>query len=232
MLVIDRRNIKPHLDSDALSDVAWASSIPPVVPDRPSDAPAPVSALSDRELRRLRRVDLLEMLVDQERELERTRAELAEAQAQLRQRDIALAECGSIAEASLRLSGVFEAAQAAADQYVENVRRIAGQQAASQQTVNQQAVSQRSANQRISGDDADARVFDRRAAGCVAGTQAYGQHVSGCGPAAYASNKRTSSAEGRPGDDFSSSRPSARHANIARPSTSRASSRRFPEDAR
>lgn len=82
-----------------------------------------LDGLTEKEIRRLRRVDLLEMLVAQGRELERTRTELAEARAQLAQREIAVAECGSIAEAALKLNGVFEAAQAAADQYLQNVRR-------------------------------------------------------------------------------------------------------------
>ena len=40
-------------------------------------------------------------------------------------RKVELEEAGSIAEASLRMSGIFEAAQEAADIYLENIRRIA-----------------------------------------------------------------------------------------------------------
>ena len=43
-------------------------------------------------------------------------------------RRIELEEAGSIAEASLRLNGVFEAAQKAADQYLENLRRLSEEQ--------------------------------------------------------------------------------------------------------
>ena len=39
-------------------------------------------------------------------------------------RRIELEKAGSIAEASLRLNGVFEAAQKAADQYLENLRQL------------------------------------------------------------------------------------------------------------
>ena len=39
-------------------------------------------------------------------------------------RKIKLREAGSIAEAALRLNGIFEAAQAAADQYLENIERV------------------------------------------------------------------------------------------------------------
>ena len=39
-------------------------------------------------------------------------------------REIELLEAGSIAEAALRLNGIFESAQRCADQYLENVRRL------------------------------------------------------------------------------------------------------------
>ncbi len=74
------------------------------------------------DLRRLSRTELLELLLKETEENERLRAELDEAHRQLKAREIALRESGSIAEASLRLNGVFEAAQKAADQYLENVR--------------------------------------------------------------------------------------------------------------
>jgi chromosome segregation ATPase len=41
-------------------------------------------------------------------------------------RRIRLREAGSIAEAALKLNGVFEAAQAAANQYLENIERMYG----------------------------------------------------------------------------------------------------------
>lgn len=78
--------------------------------------------LTDREMRKLKRSDLLEMLVEQGRELERVRGELARAQAELKERRIQIDACGSIAEAALKMNGVFEAAQAAADQYLQSVK--------------------------------------------------------------------------------------------------------------
>ena len=78
--------------------------------------------MTDRELKKLRRADLLELLLDERRENERLRAELKRAHEQLDDRAIRLEKAGSIAEAALRLNGVFEAAEAAAVQYVENVR--------------------------------------------------------------------------------------------------------------
>ena len=49
---------------------------------------------------------------------------LAQAQKKLDDRAIIIDRAGSIAEASLQLSGIFEAAQRAADQYLENIRQM------------------------------------------------------------------------------------------------------------
>lgn len=81
--------------------------------------------MTEKELRRLRRVDLLEMLVAQSRENEELKARLREAEKELASRKIAIKESGSIAEAALRLNGIFEAAQQAAEQYLENIRNQA-----------------------------------------------------------------------------------------------------------
>ena len=49
-------------------------------------------------------------------------AELDEANAELERRKIAVDSSGSMAEAALKLNGIFESAQNAAEQYLENVR--------------------------------------------------------------------------------------------------------------
>ena len=80
------------------------------------------TAMTEKELRRLSRMDLLEMLLEQSREVERLQKELETVKNQLGDRRIMEQEAGSIAEASLKLNKVFEAAQQAADQYLENIR--------------------------------------------------------------------------------------------------------------
>ena len=80
--------------------------------------------MTNKELKRLSRVDLLEMLIMQTQENENLKKQLAEMQEKLDSRDIAINNSGSIAEASLQLNGVFEAARAAADQYLENIRNM------------------------------------------------------------------------------------------------------------
>lgn len=79
--------------------------------------------MTQNNLRKLKRHELLELMLEQSRQIDLLKRELHAAQEQLKNREIALAECGSLAEAALRLNGVFEAAQAAADQYVAEVRR-------------------------------------------------------------------------------------------------------------
>lgn len=82
--------------------------------------------MTEKELRRLKRGDLLEMLLEQTREVERLQAELEAVRKQLEDRRIMEMRSGSIAQAALELNKVFEAAQQAADQYLENVRLYAG----------------------------------------------------------------------------------------------------------
>ena len=79
--------------------------------------------MTDEELRKLKRGDLLELLVEQGRELDALQLRLHKAEKALEDRRIQLDEAGSIAQAALQLNGVFEAAQTAADQYLESVRQ-------------------------------------------------------------------------------------------------------------
>ncbi len=84
--------------------------------------------MTNQELRRLSRADLLELLLAERKENDRLRVQLEKASEKLADKSIRIEECGSIAEAALRLNGVFEAAEAAAAQYLENVRRLAEEQ--------------------------------------------------------------------------------------------------------
>ena len=82
--------------------------------------------MTDKELRKLKRGELLEMLLEQSRENEELKKQLYDMQKKLENRDIILKESGSIAEAALKLNGVFEAAEKAAEQYLENIRSRGG----------------------------------------------------------------------------------------------------------
>lgn len=89
--------------------------------------------MTDRELKRLSRAELLELLLAQTEENEKLKKQIAQMRAQLEDRRILLDEAGSIAEAAMRLSGVFEAAETAAARYLENIKRLSGEREARRQ---------------------------------------------------------------------------------------------------
>lgn len=80
--------------------------------------------MTDKELRKLKRTDLLELLIEQSKEVESLKKRIEELEAELADRRLLIYKSGSIAEAALKLNGVFEAAEAAAQEYLENIRRI------------------------------------------------------------------------------------------------------------
>ena len=81
----------------------------------------PLIVMTDKELQHLRRSELLEILLAQQKQIDSLKKELAEAKEQLAERKIVLEKSGSIAEAALKLNGIFEAAQQAADQYLYSI---------------------------------------------------------------------------------------------------------------
>ena len=81
--------------------------------------------MTEKELKKLNRYQLLEMLIIQTERANALQKQLEEAQMKLDSRDVNMTVIGSVAEASLQLSGVFEAAQKAADIYVNTVKERA-----------------------------------------------------------------------------------------------------------
>jgi len=81
--------------------------------------------LKEKDLRKLNRYQLLELLIVQTERADRLQAQVEELQQQLNDHEVHLSTLGSIAEASLQLSGVFQAAQEAADLYLENAKKQA-----------------------------------------------------------------------------------------------------------
>lgn len=112
--------------------------------------------MTDRELQKLGRRELLQLLLEQAKESERLSKQVGELEEQLRQteegyerlrdrldskdaqiheledtlhaerekRETDLENVGSIAEAALRLNGVFDAAQRAADYYLQSIQTL------------------------------------------------------------------------------------------------------------
>ena len=77
--------------------------------------------MKERELKRLSRSDLLEMLLELSVENDRLTREVSELREKMAQRIIDVEESGSLAEAALKLNDVFRSAQAACEQYTQNV---------------------------------------------------------------------------------------------------------------
>lgn len=86
--------------------------------------------MTEKDLKKLSRADLLQMMIAQSEELQTLRERLQLAEGLLKERELQIDNAGSIAEASLRLNGVFEAAQAACDQYIDNIRLLSDRQEA------------------------------------------------------------------------------------------------------
>lgn len=90
--------------------------------------------MTDQELRRLSRADLIDIIYTLQQQKEQAEQQLAQAQAQLQDRQLRLANASSIAEAALSLNGVFDAAQAA-DQYLQAVRAAAAETQAQKEQI-------------------------------------------------------------------------------------------------
>jgi hypothetical protein len=80
--------------------------------------------VTEKDLRKLNRVQILELFLEQCRRNEELEKELEAAKKELASKEIKIAESGSIAEASLALTGIFEEAQKAAEIYLSNIKRI------------------------------------------------------------------------------------------------------------
>lgn len=87
-----------------------------------------VRTLTDKELRRMSRKELLELLLEQSRDNDRLKLELSEARQSLADKRLLIDRAGSIAEAAVQINQVFEAAQRAAEQYLDNIRELSGRQ--------------------------------------------------------------------------------------------------------
>ena len=81
--------------------------------------------MADRDLRRLSRRELIEIIYALKEREERLTQENEDLRAALSDRKITISKAGSIAEAALALNDIFAQAQAAADIYLASVRAAA-----------------------------------------------------------------------------------------------------------
>ena len=79
--------------------------------------------MTDKELKKLKRSELLDILIYQTEQNRKLREELDSANSKLARRDIAIKKSGTMAEASVLISEVFESVDRAARFYLENIER-------------------------------------------------------------------------------------------------------------
>ena len=84
--------------------------------------------MDNRELRKLGRKDLLEIILEQTKRIEKLELDYEKVKKELNEKKILIQNAGSIAEASLALSSIFESADEAAKTFINNVEEFAKQE--------------------------------------------------------------------------------------------------------
>ncbi len=80
--------------------------------------------MTDKEFRRLSRIELIDIIYELQKREKRYEKRIKNLEAQLADRELKIAESGSIAEAALKVNEVFEHAQAAADVYLAEIEAM------------------------------------------------------------------------------------------------------------
>lgn len=83
------------------------------------------SLLKEKDLKKLNRYQLLELLIVQTERADKLQLKLEAAEKQLSDQEMKISSLGSMAEASLQVCGVFQAAQEAADMYIAAAQKHA-----------------------------------------------------------------------------------------------------------
>ncbi len=79
-----------------------------------------------QDLTKIKKHELLEIMLAQSKEIDKLRERVAELEAELAKREFDIGNIGSIAEASLAVTKIFKEADEAARIYLENIRRRYG----------------------------------------------------------------------------------------------------------
>ena len=78
--------------------------------------------MDDIKIRKINKKKLLEILLSQAKRIEELEQQLESTQKKLDSKKITIENSGSLAEASLKLNGIFEMAQATAEQFLLNIK--------------------------------------------------------------------------------------------------------------
>lgn len=80
--------------------------------------------MTDKEFRHLSRADLVEIIYELQKSERNLQAEIDKLNQKLEDRRIAISESGSLAEVTAKLNGLFDAAQATADDYRKEAEQL------------------------------------------------------------------------------------------------------------
>ena len=94
--------------------------------------------MTDKELKHLSRAELIDIIYELQKQSDEKDAQMQKMQTALNERVLRMSKAGSIAEAAISVNGVFEAAQAAAEQYLTSIRAAEASNAAKQAEAEQQ----------------------------------------------------------------------------------------------
>lgn len=86
--------------------------------------------MTQKELRKLKRPEMLDRLIEQEAVIEKLQLRVEELEVELKNRSVKIDQAGNLAEAALQVNGVMEAAQKAANHYLENIESLNARTAA------------------------------------------------------------------------------------------------------
>ena len=78
--------------------------------------------MTDKQMKQMSRKELLEILIDQGKEIAELKKNLRAAEEKLNEKELIQKQTGTMSEAALKLNGVFESVDAAVTQYLENIK--------------------------------------------------------------------------------------------------------------
>lgn len=80
--------------------------------------------MTEKEMKRLNRAELLELLLEQTKETERLQKKLEKTESMLADRYLRVQKAGDLAHAVLEINGVVNVVQIAAQQYLDNIAKM------------------------------------------------------------------------------------------------------------
>ena len=117
--------------------------------------------MTDKELKHLSRMELIDIIYELQKQNEQNAAQIEKLQAALDEKELHIENAGSIAEAAVQISGVLEAAQAAADQYLLSIRAATADMDQSAQSQSERLVQDAQSRAQALENEAEKQVSEK-----------------------------------------------------------------------